>query len=614
MRRSSRLVCCVGLAVSMFAPAVLAAPPVLDRVPSNAIAVVTTPSFAKLHKNAITFAEAIQAPLPIPDVDQLLFQMGVEDGKGVNAEGSVAMVFLPPPAPPAAPAGDAADDAAAAEDAEEPNPDQMVVLIIPTTGYADFVGNFNITPGGEGAIDTGEINGEPSYFKDLGGGFLAMAPMKETIERADWKPGNAAAHNAALGETGQSLVDASDLSLIVFTQQAKQFMPQLEAALDDKMADNPAGEMIGGVRNSPLGQFITGAMMEDSTAGVTSIRMDAQGLSFDSSLNFKEGSATARKVAELKGSTQQLLSKLPAQPYFLAMAMDLSAPGARKLVDEMLGELGDDAQAGFTGFLANWAKNADGGAMVMGMPPGGLMAGLFTSTISYVKTSNPDAFLENMQQGLKKLNGQSINGLTMETNFAANGGDIEGTKVGTWGIKLAIDENSPDDPGEVAMALPVIFGQSGGPSGYIAPVNGGLLQTFGRNQGLISSALKVNNADQGGFAADKLLAKVAEQLPKNRIAEAFVGIKSLLESALPLAAMANVDIDIEIPPSLPPIGMGLAGGNGGFHVGIYLPAPTVKTIAAVAMQAQAAQMGGDDFENDDRNKNDDDKGAGQPRF
>ena len=601
MRRSSRLVCSVGLALGLFSPSLLAAPPVLDRVPGNALAVFTTPSFSKFHKDAGSFTTAIQAPLPVPDVDQLLLQMGVEDGKGVNKDGSAAMVFLPP--------GAQADDG---EDAAEPDPEEMVVLLIPTTGYAQFMENFGVKPAGAGAIDTAEINGEPAFFKDLGDGFLAMAPRKETIERADWKAGNAPAHNAALGETAQSLIDASDLSLIIFTQRAKEYMPQLEAAIDDQMADNPGGDMIGGLKDSPLGQLLSGAMMNDSTASVMSLRLDAQGILLDSVLAFKEGSDSAKMVGDLTGSTSQLLSKLPAQPYFFAMAMDLSAPAARRFVNDVVTQAGEDDPNGFPALLANCAKNADGGAMVVGMPPGGLMAGLFTSTISYVKTSNPDAYLKGMEQTLQKLNGESANGLTLSTNFAGESSEIEGTKVGTWGIKLDIDENSPDDPGQLAMALPMIFGQSGGPAGYLAKIDGGLIQTFGRNQSLVSSALKVNGANS--FASDKLLAKVAEQLPKNRVGELYIGVKSLLESALPLAAMANMDIDVEIPPSLPPIGAGLSGGNGGVHLGIYVPAPTVKTIVEVAMRAQAAQMGDDDFDNDGGKQNDDAKGAGQPRF
>ncbi len=160
----------------------------------------------------------------------------------------------------------------------------------------------------------------------------------------------------------------------------------------------------------------------------------------------------------------------------------------------------------------------------------------------------------------------------------------------------------------------MVFGQAGGPSGYLARANGGLYQTLGRNQGLMNSALKVGDGGEN-FTSEKTLAKVSEQLPKNRVAELYIGVKSILESAIPLMAMApNMNIDVEVPPSLPPIGVGIAGSDGGIRLGVYVPAPTLKTIVAVGMQVQAAQMAGDAPDPDAGKKNDAKKGAGQPRF
>jgi hypothetical protein len=57
----------------------------------------------------------------------------------------------------------------------------------------------------------------------------------------------------------------------------------------------------------------------------------------------------------------------------------------------------------------------------------------------------------------------------------------------------------------------------------------------------------------------------------------------------------------------------VAGGENAAHLGVYLPSQTLKTIIAIAMQAQAAGAGdmngpGGGKKNDGRN------GAGQPRF
>lgn len=600
MRRSSRLVCAVGLALSLFSPMVVAAPPALERVPANAVAAITVPSLARVHKNADAFLKAVEAPFPIPGLDEILMQIGIEENKGFDpAKGSVAITFVPP--------------AQNGED-EQPNPDEMIVIVVETTGYADFVGNFQVTPAGAGAIDAGNIQGSDAFFKDLGGGFVAMAPKKENIERAEWKQG---AIKANVGKSAQTVLDSSDLALIVFTEQAKRFMPQLKEALEDQMANNPAGQALGPLKDSPLGEAITGSMMEDSTSMVTGLRTSASGIALDLAVSFKEGSDSSKMLDGVSGSSAQMLSKLPAGPYLFALATDLSSPGARRLINDMTANMALQADDAVGQFMSSMLTNSDGGALVMGMPPGGLMGGgLLTGTLAYIKTSNPDAFIKSMRQGLEQMNGKSAEGLSVTTAYAAGGSEVEGNKVDTWEIKIKPDEDA-DDMGQMAMALPMIFGQAGGPGGYIARTDGGLLQTFAKSPTLMLSAM---NAGKGGdnFMSDKALAKVSEQLPKNRVGELYVGVKSIMEAALPLMAM-QFDVDnIEVPPSLPPIGVGFAGDSTGLHVGAYVPAPTLKIIVAVVEAVQAAQMAGDDWEDEEDpapgNKNDAKKGAGQPRF
>ncbi len=603
MRRSTRLVCAVGLAMSMFAPMALAAPPVLDRVPGNAVGVVVVPSIARFHKNADAFAKAVETPMPIPEIEEMMESMGVPENKAFDPhKAAAAVAFVPPKA-----------GAPAAVGEEEAEPGDMVVYILPVSSYAEFLAGYEIKPGAAGGIDSGAVNGETKFFKDVGGGFVAMTSTKEPLERAQWNDADAAKRRALIGKTGDAVVDSSDLSWIVFTQEAKQFLPELEKAMEEQMANNPGGEAIGQIKDSPIGKFLTGPVMEDSTANVTGFRFDAQGLSVDNAVAFKEGSETAKKISGVTGSSRQLFSKLPAQPYLMAMAADLSSPGARRLVDEVIAMGGEQMRTGIGGFLAGTLKNSDGAAVVIGMPNGGLMTGLFTSTIAYVKTSNADAFVKSMQAGLKEIDGKAMNGLALETSYTADGGDVEGTKVDTWGIKIKPDENSDEDPGQMAMAIPMIFGQTGGPAGYVARTNGGLYQTLGRNQSLMSSAVKVGNGGEN-FVADKVIAKVSEQMPKNTIAEMYIGVKSILESAIPLMGMMGVNIDAEIPPSLPPVGLGIAGGDQAVHFGMYVPAQTLKTVVAIVMEAQAAQMAGEEEEPAPGKKNDAKKGAGQPRF
>lgn len=595
MRRSSRLVACVGLALSILAPAALAGPPALEHVPSGSMVVLTSPSLARLHKNAGAFIKAVEAPIPMPELDEILMQMGFEANKGFDASnGSIAIAFIPP-----TPNADGSMP-------DEPDPSQMMVVVVQSTGYADFISNFDGKPDAASGIATGLVTGSDAFFKDLGGGFVAMAQSKETLARADWKP----VANAGAGKSCQTVIDSSDLSVVVFPQRARQFLPKIREAIEDQMANNPMGAAMD---TMPFEQILTGPMAEQCSTMVAGFRADTMGMTIDMAADFTEGSEMAQMLSGINGSSAQLLSKLPSQPYLFAMAMDMSSPGARTLIDGMVEQMGALGQDAVTGFMSNCLKNSDGAAVTIGMPPGGLMTGLFTSTIGYVKTSNPDAFIENMKTGLTNLNGQSMQGLAMETSFQAGANEVEGTKLDTWGIKIKADENADDDMGQVAMAIPMIFGQAGGPGGYLARANGGLFQTFGKNSALIGNAIKAG-AGGDNLMSDKLLAKVAEQLPKNRVAEFYIGVKGLLDSALPLMAMGGIAVETEIPPSLPPIGFGMASGNGGAHMAVYLPAQTLKTVVEIGLEVQKAQMGEDDFGPDEGNQKGPKKGAGQPRF
>ena len=243
------------------------------------------------------------------------------------------------------------------------------------------------------------------------------------------------------------------------------------------------------------------------------------------------------------------------------------------------------------------------------------MSGLFTSTIGFVKTSNPEAFVDNLKNALAQLNGTSGMGMVMETKFEPAATEIEatGTKLDAWTINLKADDNADQDMGQAGMILKMAFGATGGPGGYLARVDGGIFQTFGKNSTLMASALAVGKGGES-IASDKLLEKVSEQLPKDRAAEVYVSFKNLLDAAMPFMAMGGMNIDMEIPASLPPVGIGISGGQGGAHFGVYVPAQTLKTVVKFANQAKAAQMGNDGPDAGEGKKNAPKNGAGQPRF
>ena len=113
----------------------------------------------------------------------------------------------------------------------------------------------------------------------------------------------------------------------------------------------------------------------------------------------------------------------------------------------------------------------------------------------------------------------------------------------------------------------------------------------------------------------KVLSAVAEKLPAGRAMEGFIGVKGLLDTLLPMAAMfGGAPLKVEIPEKLPPIAGGLAMGDRQMQATFYIPADVIKTGGDIAKAFMASQGGGgEEGEPKDEMAPKDDKGA-NPKF
>ncbi len=584
MKLATGLVMSAGAAFGLFGFLVSAAdatPPVLDKVPTNAMIVIGVSNPDKLQKNFAALGEAINFPIPIPAVDDLLAQMGAE--KGVDKGKSIALVIMPPPNGGKNEKGEMLSSDELGEVME-----QSMYILMPTTDYAAFIGNFEAKK--DGAIDAGQIEGDDAFFKDLGNGYAAMSPSKDVMMSLDIKGGSKAAIDAALGANGVNVVDGSDLFVMVNLDEARVFQPMIMDQIEDQMEGNPAGLALGGVNDGPMGDIVK-QLSEQAKTMVIGLRPDAMGVALDMAWAFKPESDLA-KAFDGKGTTGSLMTKLPNQPYFFAMAMDMSTPGMKMVVDRMSKQMVEDGMGGLPAMLADQLKASDGAAFTVGSPQGGLMGGVLTSTVSYIRTAKPEGYTAAMQKGMGELNGQAMGPMKMASSYSADSGDVDGKKVDTYAVKFTPSDEDEADP-QMGMAMQIIFGSAGGPGGYVAKVDGGVLQTYSKNSLLMGAAMRATAGGES-LAGDRAMAQVAERLPKDRMMELFIGVRSILEAALPLAAMGGVNVELDLPPNMPPVGVGLAGGKAGAQLGIFMPTPVIKTIMSAAQQAGGMMGGGDD--------------------
>ncbi len=568
--RAGLIVGMAGLCFSISSPA-LALPPVVDRAPTDALAVIAVPNFDALQKDLQSMAALMGQPLPF-DLNGALMMAGIE--KGVKTDGSAALILLAPKAPAK---GEKADADA----------DPRVIALVPVTEYAALLDNFGKKAAGAGAIDEIELNGKPAFLKDVGGGFAALSPTKDTLEAFTGAPGAKAALEAMVGPAASAMADTADLSIIVNMPVARPFIEESMKERMEDMADQMA--MMGGEDpNFDAADWVIKGFLTDAKAAVATLNIDKLGAGFDLAFSFTEGSRMA-KVAGVAGKANQLLGKLPAGVYLLAGAIDFSAPEVKSYIKEFASKMPKPdpaAGGGGGGGVADFIKTMDttsGAAFSMGFAPGGLMGGVLSNTVSYTATSDPAAAVAATKAQFNQMQTDKI----ATVKWTEGEKEVAGVKVDTYEAKFA---PSDENPMAAQMGM-MFFGPAGGPNGYIAKVDGGVITTMSKNSALMASAMAAAKGEKG-MGTETVVTQVGDKLPRGRAAELYIGAKGILDTVMPAAVMFGLPVPaMDIPENLPPLALAITPHAGTLVASIYLPAPTLKVMAEVAKAGQEAAAG-----------------------
>ncbi|MBC7834227.1 MAG: hypothetical protein H7Y88_03890 [Phycisphaerales bacterium] len=590
MTRLNGLVLAAGLCMGL--AAAHAAPPVLDRIPADAAMVVAAPSLDRLEKSAKTLSTTLDQPLPFDGVQSLLKMGGIE--KGIDSTKSLALVIFGPKA------GQTVEEWQASD--EPP-----MVVLVPTTDFKALTGNFADAKA-EGDITEISLDGNPAFVKSAGDGYAVVGADRALVASFVSRPGNLKAHEAALGKTLNSIADESD---VVFLANLAVLRPVIAEGMKgafSKMADQMA--MMGGAAapdmeavEDQLGKFL-----DQSKMAAIGARAEGAGVSLDFGASFIEGSELA-KTFSTSGDTASLIKKLPMQPYFMLVAMDLSSPGLKGFMKQMASLSKAPGAEKAPEIFMSQIDAMDGQAVSVGFAPGLMMgSGLFINTVAYVKTKDPAGFINGVKSSMQSVNGMAMQGMSFEGKFTPEATKVSDVSVDAWEMKITPPEDNPM-AGQMMMMM---YGAAGGPTGYLAKADGGVIQTFSKNSMLMAAALdaaKGKNTMEG----DATVAQVAERLPKGRVFEGYLGVKSLMDMVGPMMAMMGGP-QMQVPENLPPIGMGLGASDGSARFGLFVPAQVIKTAADIAKSFQESMGGGMDEMEDEEAAPADPKPAGQPRF
>lgn len=605
-----------GLSLGLFSLSAAAMPPVVERIPDDAMMVVTIPNPATMEKNLGALNAAIESPMPVPSLKDMLTMGGL--GAGIDTTRSMAMVVFAPT--PEEVKARAEKIKKAADMGEEPDlevlqAEEKVVVLLPVTNYAEFIAGFGAEkPAGEGKVDAITMSGGQSGFaKDLGGGYAVIGEKQDLVQKYTGKAGPKPM-GTRIGKAGEQLADASDVVVLFNMEQVRPLVPQAIAEMREsakRQAEAMGADAATAEKNVAAAIWMMESISRDATGMVGGLKFSGAGVAGDMNANFSEGSLFAKAFAA-GGKPGSLLGKLPSQAFLFAGAMDFSNPDVKQIFKEIASR--SPNPTGEQSMIAG-IENAKGMAAIMGFPMGGAIAGLLTSTVTYSDVADPAVAIATAKATMMAMDGKTEQGITYKVTYADGGAKVGTTPVDVWDMKMSMGEN--DEAQMAAQGMAFIFGPQGGPGGYIAKSQTGVYTTFAKNSELMGKALAAGNGEGERLDGDAMLKETAGNLPSGRIAEAYIGTKSIMDLALPFVGMFGVQVPMDkIPAQLPPIGMAIASDHGQARFSMFVPASVIKTTTAVGqdLMQQLEGLGGEPMGENPDDKKDGEGKSGQPRF
>ncbi len=560
-------VCSMSAAMMLAAVAGAGMPKALDYVPESAMLVIATPSVSALDADAAQLTGVMGLPEMIT-VKQALGMAGLRGG--VDFDGSAAIILLE---------GDL--------DGDEP----PMLVLIPTSDYAAFLGNFGGAPGGAGGVDEFELDGRPAFAKKLDAGYAVISPERSLVEGFEGRSGHMKAHQAALGVVGGAIAEKSDLVAVANIQAMGPLLDKMLGHVKEGMAN--AGAMGGQQADAVAGmqgmmdQFVTTLKRDGRTLAI-GLDVGAIGASLDCGLVFMNGSESAKKMNMGGGKSSDLLSSLPGNPFLFASAIDLTSGGVRAIVKDMAAM--QKNMPGFGAILAGInvdeaVQNMKGVASAIYPNPAGPMGGLLANTVQFTAATDPKAALQTTRQVFSDAGKAKIEGVSFDCTYTEGAMTIDGLKVDEW--SCAFDAADPAAAMQMQNAMTVMYGP-GGMGGFMVATDRGVFQTMSKNADLLKEALAARGEDS--VAGDATIRQIQERLPAGRTAEVYIGVKPILDMAIPFAQMMGMPV--AAPAEVSPVGASLVTGDSAVRGTVFVPADVLKTATSIGLAVQQQMMGG----------------------
>lgn len=562
---------------------------VLEQVPPDAMVVIKVGNLKAVSDKVAKFGSALGLDAMVPQLADPLaaLQEGMQISQGLDPAGELAFVFMKP--------------------AEGAEPDQSMVVLVPTSDYKTFLGNFQDVKTA-GAVSTFTPEGGKEVHVANWGKYAAVAPSKALLAR---KP----ARGLKLSGLAAKQSKERDAFLFVNIPVIKDMvLPQLTAAraeamegIEQEVGGNEDAKEFTGVIKAAVGQLMNSAegFLNDATAASISLHLSDEGISMTAMAEFKPESDLGGIAKQLKNTDQPLLAGLPTanRKYFAFGGMvndpEVSAKLMGDFLDPISKELAGTESGKGVADAIEAAKQSFGSTKSIAFgypaPTGAIGADSIVQSVMVVQGDSKslhDAQKKMLQSiaDVMKLVPQEGGEFGYEHAPAAE--TVGSLKLDRYSYTMTPDENNPQ-AAQAQQMMALVYGPNGMSGVFGAIDNDTYLVVQGGTDKLLADAVKAAQDPKDTLSADPGVKMVAAHLPKSRIGVEYIKLDNIITAGVKYAQGFNVPIKMQLPPNLPPIGASVASEGSAIRIDGFIPTQLVQSIVAAGMQTFMQMQGGE---------------------
>ena len=617
--------------IRLFAPALLAAAAlflaplaaraqVLDQVPGDALVVIKLNKLKATSDKMAAFSDKLglaqQAPAAADPLGALKEKLQIT--QGVDDEGDAAIYFP--------------------NLEKRKQGDPVVVVLVPVSDYKAFLGNFKNAKA-EGAVTITKVGDdkETSYIVERGK-FAALANARNAV---DQKPdGIKAAGLSAKELEGKDVVAYVNMKsarakiLPELTKNRQKILEAVEKNLKqgamgggrrgpqaDPDADAPdakAGANAQAEKMAPLlkavvnrGLDVVEQLIRDADGATYGFVLNDAGVNGTALVEFAKESPSAKRVAELKNTDKSLLAGLPATKYMFYGGSSDESGACSKIVADFVAPLEKEfAALGETGTviqdylsaLKSYAAAVKVSTFGLVTPSGmlgqdAIIQGIGVNVGDAKAITDAQMKMFKSQQAIYDLMSGGGPRTEIQTTIKEDAKTINGVTLDQMTTTFGPPAGEKPTPQQMQMQQMMTFMYGpGGMNAYMGALgNDKVLSAAGANDELLGKLVASAKAGEDNLSKGQGFSATVEQLPKQRLGAAYVALDQIATTIASYArAMFGMQMNLQLPEDLPPIGMTVATDSGGnaLRADGHLPAQTLQSIIAAVMQVQMQMQGG----------------------